>query len=327
MEPSNNEGIMFSKHELGMFSLDNRMVLVCPGETCSQLCRHLCGTTEFDFAKATYITPELKFKGYVIITEPVVVSQDSRCSPYVPGIWNDEQVKEWQLINYALEEECNPHIKIFCQLVHYGSAHGKQPCLDEMVATYIMYPYAPRYIKPKEEDVATIIEDFRKAARKARDACFNGVEINAADGYLLGDFMKTDMYWLRDDYKREDAYGRKSLENRCRLALEVVEAVAKEIGRNRVGVKICPFDIECSDYRGSKDIAYYMCKQLNTFDIAYLRVPDNTDRLMLKEMRELFKNSFIVSGLVGESECNNAVDKFADLVGNVTDDFIVFGLF
>ncbi|KAL7083638.1 hypothetical protein ACP275_14G175700 [Erythranthe tilingii] len=187
-----------------------------------------------------------------------------------------------------------------------------------MVATYITYPSAPRYIKPKEEDVATIIEDFRKAARKARDA---------SDGYLLGDFMKTDMYWFKDDYKREDAYGRNSLENRCRLALEVVEAIAKEIGSNRVGVKICPFDIERSYDSGSKDIAYYMCKQLNTFDIAYLRVPDNTDRLILKEMRELFKNSFMVSGLVGETECNNAVDKFADLVGNVTDGFIVFGCF
>ncbi|GMY07872.1 12-oxophytodienoate reductase 2-like isoform X17 [Fagus crenata] len=84
------------------------------------------------------------------------------------------------------------------------------------------------------EEIPQIINDFRLAARNAIEAGFDGVEIHGAHGYLIDQFMKDEVN------DRTGQYGG-SLENRCRFALEVVEAVANEIGADRVGIRLSPF--------------------------------------------------------------------------------------
>jgi N-ethylmaleimide reductase len=89
----------------------------------------------------------------------------------------------------------------------------------------------PRALEPAE--IAGIVEDYRKAARAAVDACFDGVEIHAANGYLIDQFLRSD------SNKRSDAYGG-SIENRARFLFEVLDAVTKEVGAGRVGIRISP---------------------------------------------------------------------------------------
>ncbi|PNX97775.1 12-oxophytodienoate reductase [Trifolium pratense] len=108
--------------------------------------------------------------------------------------------------------------------------------------------------------------DFRLAARNAIEAGFDGVEIHGAHGYLLEQFMKDQVN------DRTDEYGG-SLENRCRFALEVVEAVVNEIGANKVGIRLSPF-AEHSESGDSNptEFGLYMVNALNKYNILYCHV-------------------------------------------------------
>uniref|UniRef100_A0A803MNS7 NADH:flavin oxidoreductase/NADH oxidase N-terminal domain-containing protein n=1 Tax=Chenopodium quinoa TaxID=63459 RepID=A0A803MNS7_CHEQI len=115
----------------------------------------------------------------------------------------------------------------------------------------------------KVDEIPSLINDFRLAARNAIQAGFDGVEIHGAHGYLLDQFMKDN---IND---RTDEYGG-SIENRCRFALEIVEAVVKEIGADRVGFKIFPYInfMEATD-SNPEALALYMAKSLSRYGILY----------------------------------------------------------
>ncbi|KAF5951949.1 hypothetical protein HYC85_009893 [Camellia sinensis] len=111
-----------------------------------------------------------------------------------------------------------------------------------------------------------IVNDFRLAARNAIDAGFDGVEIHGANGYIIDQFMKDTVN------DRTDIYGG-SLENRCRFALEIVNAVVDEIGADRVGMRLSPF----ADYMETGDsnpdaLGLYMANEVGKFNILYLHV-------------------------------------------------------
>uniref|UniRef100_A0A251UZJ0 Putative aldolase-type TIM barrel n=1 Tax=Helianthus annuus TaxID=4232 RepID=A0A251UZJ0_HELAN len=113
------------------------------------------------------------------------------------------------------------------------------------------------------QEITLVVDDFRVAARNAIEAGFDGVEIHGAHGYLIDQFLKDE---IND---RTDEYGG-SLENRCRFALEVVDAVVKEIGGDKVGIRLSPF----ANYSESGDsnpetLGLYMAESLNEFKILY----------------------------------------------------------
>ncbi|XP_075651345.1 12-oxophytodienoate reductase 1-like isoform X2 [Castanea sativa] len=155
-------------------------------------------------------------------------------------------------------------------------------------------------------------------AGRASDYCFDGVEIHGANGYLLDQFLKDQVN------DRTDEYGG-SLENRCRFPLEVVEAVADEIGANKVGIRLSPF----ADYNDSGDsnpeaLGLYMAESLNKYGILYCHVIEprmvtqfekhETKRSLLP-MRKAFKGTFIVAGGYNREEGNNVIASgSADLV-------------
>ncbi|WCJ34876.1 12-oxophytodienoate reductase 1 [Euphorbia peplus] len=169
-------------------------------------------------------------KGGLLISEATVISDTGRGYKDTPGIWTKEQVEAWKPIVDRV------HAKggiFFCQLWHVGrvSNAGFQPngqapisCTDKPLTDVAEFT-PPRRLRTDE--IPQIVNDFKICARNAMEAGFDGVEIHGAHGYLIDQFMKDQVN------DRTDEYGG-SLENRCRFALQVVEAVANEIGADRV---------------------------------------------------------------------------------------------
>ncbi|XP_022854249.1 putative 12-oxophytodienoate reductase 11 [Olea europaea var. sylvestris] len=148
-------------------------------------------------------------------------------------------------------------------------------------------------------------------------ARFDGVEIHGAYGYLIEQFMKDEVN------DRIDEYGG-SLENRCRFALEVVEAVVSEIGAYRVGIRLSPYsDLMEASHSNPNALALYMANALNKFNILYLHaieprvMPETEDESphRLLPMRNAFKNTFIAASGYNRINGNKAIaENYADLI-------------
>ncbi|KAM0897501.1 hypothetical protein ACQ4PT_022527 [Festuca glaucescens] len=168
------------------------------------------------------------------------------------------------------------------------------------------------------EEIPAIVDDFRKAARNAVQAGFDGVEIHGGNGYLIEQFLKDSAN------NRDDDYGG-SLENQCRFALEVVDAVAKEVGGHRVGIRLSPF----MDYMDCHDsdphaLGLHLATKLNDHGILYLHMIEPRMALVdgrrvvpkrLLPYREAFKGTFIANGGYDREEGDKAIaSEYANLV-------------
>ncbi|OMP09455.1 hypothetical protein COLO4_05458 [Corchorus olitorius] len=268
-------------------------------------------------------------KGGLLIAEATGVSDTAQGYPDTPGIWTKEQVEAWKPIVDAV------HAKggiFFCQIWHVGrvSNQGFQPngqapisCTDKPLKPQVrangvdVATFSPPR-RLRTDEIPQIVNDFRLAARNAIEAGFDGVEIHGAHGYLIDQFMKDRVN------DRTDQYGG-SLENRCRFALEIVEAISNEIGADKVGIRLSPF----ADYMESGDsnpkaLGLYMVESLNKCGILYCHMveprmikvgekcecPDS-----LLPMRKAFNGTFIVAGGYDRDDGNKAVaENRADLV-------------
>jgi 12-oxophytodienoic acid reductase len=147
---------------------------------------------------------------------------------------------------------------------------------------------------------------------------FDGVEIHGAHSYLIDQFLKDQVN------DRTDQYGG-SLENRCRFALEIVEAVVNEIGAEKVGIRLSPF----ADYMESGDSnpkasGLYMAESLNKYEILYCHMVEPRMKTVgekcespdsLLPMKKAFRGTFLVAGGYEREDGNNAiVENHADLV-------------
>ncbi|KAJ4790721.1 12-oxophytodienoate reductase-like protein [Rhynchospora pubera] len=174
----------------------------------------------------------------------------------------------------------------------------------------------PRRLETNE--IPKIVNDFRLAARNAIEAGFDGVEIHGAHGYLIEQFLKDEVN------DRTDQYGG-SIENRCRFALEIVEAISEEIGPERVGFKLSPFsDEQDSSDSNPEALGLYMANALNKFGIAYCHMVEPRMILVgerveiphsLSPMKKAFNNTFIVAGGYDREAGNKTVaSSYTDLV-------------
>ncbi|GLU06702.1 hypothetical protein SLE2022_237060 [Rubroshorea leprosula] len=269
-------------------------------------------------------------KGGLLIAEATGVSDAAQGYPETPGIWTKEQVQAWKPIVDAV------HAKggiFFCQIWHVGRVsntslqpNGQAPIsstdkalkplgrADGEVIQGIFSP--PRRLRTDE--IPKIIDDFRLAARNAIEAGFDGVEIHAAHGYLIDQFLKDQVN------DRTDQYGG-SLENRCRFALEIVEAVVNEVGADKVGIRLSPFAAysEAGD-SNPKALGLYMAEALNKYGIVYCHMVEPRMQTIgekvespdsLLPMRKAFKGTFIAAGGYDREDGNKAVaENHADLV-------------
>jgi N-ethylmaleimide reductase len=178
----------------------------------------------------------------LILTEATWVSREAIGFINVPGLFTDEQVEGWRAVTEAVHAEGGT---IFAQLAHSGAV--SHPDFFEGTP-----PLAPSAVNPglraftqegfKETvtpramtiaDIKRTIGDYATAAQNARAAGFDGVEIHAGTTYLLPEFLNSALN------VREDAYGG-SAENRARIVIEILEAVTRDWGPRRVGIKISP---------------------------------------------------------------------------------------
>lgn len=214
----------------------------------------------------------------LIITEATIISPQGAGWVYTPGLYDDEQVRGWRCITDAVHAEGG---RIVVQLWHMGrSSHpdfqpgGALPVAPSAIAirdethTYDgKKPYpTPRALET--EEIPGIVADYARATRLAREAGFDGVEIHAANGYLIDQFLRDGTN------RRTDRYGG-SVENRARFLLEVTEAVVNAWTPGRVGVRFSPTGAY-NDMNDSNpaEIFGYATAQLNRFGLAFLHVTE-----------------------------------------------------
>ncbi|MDX2289414.1 MAG: alkene reductase [Hyphomicrobiaceae bacterium] len=180
----------------------------------------------------------------LIITEATQVSFEAMGYPRTPGLHTEEQIARWREIVAAVHAAGG---KIVVQIWHVGRIVNQ---LNRGVSADVVAPSAlqapgkmytdakgmqdhdtPRALETDE--VARIVADFARAARVAMEVGFDGVEVHSANGYLLHQFLSSNVN------QRTDRYGG-SIENRIRMPLEVIDAVVAEIGADRVGVRVSP---------------------------------------------------------------------------------------
>ncbi|XP_021284685.1 putative 12-oxophytodienoate reductase 11 [Herrania umbratica] len=312
---------LLTPYKLGSFSLSHRIVLA-----------PMSRLRSYEFVSqphAVLYYSQRTTQGGLLIGEASGISETAQGYPNTPGIWTEEQVEAWKPIVHAVHEKGGI---FFCQLWHAGRAsdHSFQPngqppisCTSKPIQakTHIDGTTAAAFPAPRRltaDAITQVVDDYRKAARNAMEAGFDGVEIHGANGYLIDQFLKDQVN------DRTDEYGG-SLENRCRFPLEVVKAVADEIGADRVGLRLSPF----AGYNDCRDsdpeaLGLYMAQSLNKLRILYCHVIEprmvtqfdsqNTKDSLLP-MRKAFKGTFIVAGGYNREDGNEVVARDgADLV-------------
>ncbi len=183
----------------------------------------------------------------LIVTEATAISHQGQGYSDVPGIWSDEQVAAWKPVTDSVHAAGG---KIVMQLWHVGRVShvdlqpgGQAPVAPSAIRantkTVLIRDGVPSFedtSMPRAltlDELPGIVDDYRRAARHAIAAGFDGVEVHGANGYLLDQFLRSG------SNSRTDAYGG-SIENRARLLLEVMRAVTQEIGGDRVGLRLSP---------------------------------------------------------------------------------------
>jgi N-ethylmaleimide reductase len=217
----------------------------------------------------------------LIITEGTPVTQQGQGYADVPGLYLPQAIEGWKKVTDAVHQRGG---KIVTQMWHVGriSHTSLQPNGGAPVApsalpangkTYIINPDGsgafvetsePRALENSE--IAGIVDDFRKGARAAIEAGFDGVEIHGANGYLIDQFLKTGAN------QRTDEYGG-SIENRARFLLAVVDAVAGEIGGGRTGLRLSPVTPANNiTEEAPQPLFDYVAGELGKRDLAFIHV-------------------------------------------------------
>ena len=288
---------LFSPAHLGAISLKNRMVMApltrsrAPKES---------GIPQA--MNATYYRQ--RATAGLIVTEATPISAMGHGYPFLPGIYTDEQVAGWKKVTEAVHAKGG---KIVLQLWHVGRISHPSLLPNNVL------PVAPSAIKPagqlytyegmvdfvepralETNELPSIVADYVHATKCALSAGFDGVEIHAANGYLLDQFLRDGTN------KRTDNYGG-SFENRTRLLLEVTKAVVEVAGSDKVGIRLSPVNPFNDMYDSNPQALFnYVVSELNQLNLAYLHVIEgdvggNAIPFDFVALRKLFKGSYMAN--------------------------------
>ena len=263
----------------------------------------------------------------LIITEATVVSKQGIGWLNSPGIYNDEQTDAWKKVVKAVHARGTP---MFLQLWHCGRAShrdfhdGQLPVAPSAIKIEGEYSRTPQGKKPYEtpraletDEIPAIVEDYRRATARAQAAGFDGVEVHAANGYLIDQFLQSKTN------HRTDRYGG-TLENRYRFLDEIVGAVISVLPSNRVGVHLAPNgnfnDMGSPDFR---ETFLYVAQRLNQYRLAYLHLVDGLEfgfhelgpPMTSEEFRPVFDGPLMANcGYTRETAEASILHGHADLV-------------
>jgi len=261
--------ILFSPFRLGDIELKNRIVM-------APLTRNRAthGTDAPNDLNAEYYRQ--RASAGLIITEATQISQQGQGYIWTPGIYTAAQVAGWKKVTNAVHEAGG---KIVIQLWHVGrishvslQPHGNAPVAPSAIRAKGQTFIESGFVDVSEphaltvDEIKTVIQDYVAAAKNAKEAGFDGIEIHAANGYLIEQFLKDKTN------HRTDEYGG-SVENRLRFALEVTDAILGVWPRERVGIRLSPVtpanDISDSD---PAKVYFPLVEKLSARGLAYIHV-------------------------------------------------------
>lgn len=295
MNEENNT--LFSPFQLGDLTLQNRIVL-------APMTRARAGSKQTANALMADYYSQRSTAG-LLITEGTFISKQAVGWVNAPGIYTDEQAEGWKIVTNEVHSRGS---KIFLQLWHCGRAShsafhgGELPVAPSAIKPNLEYIHTPDGKKDLEvpraldsNEIPQVVNDYKLAAGRAKEAGFDGVEIHSANGYLLDEFLqsKTNI--------RTDGYGG-SFENRFRFLHEVVTSLKEVWPANRIGVRLSPNgnynDMGSEDYW---DAFTFYAGQLDKEGLAYLHVVDGLafgfhelgKPMRLKEFRNVFSGPII----------------------------------
>jgi N-ethylmaleimide reductase len=310
---------LFSPYKSGSLELHNHIVM-------SPMTRSRAIGNIPNELMATYY--EQRSGAGLIITEGTSPSPNGLGYARIPGIFNDTQVAGWRKVTSAVHSGKG---KIFIQLMHTGRIghalnlpDGGQVLAPSAVkASGQMWTDSggmQEFPLPKAmttEELQFTKNEFVQAAKNAILAGFDGVELHGANGYLLEQFLSPV------SNIRSDSYGG-NIENRCRFVLEIVEAVAKEIGKDKTGIRLSPYGVasDMPHYPEIDQTYEYLAKQLNNIGILYIHLVDHSSmgapgvpKRIKTTIREQFKNTLIMAGGYTKDRAEEDLQKgVADLI-------------
>ncbi|AFY51156.1 NADH:flavin oxidoreductase [Nostoc sp. PCC 7524] len=309
---------LFTPVQLGSYTLPNRIVM-------APMTRLRAIDNIPNALMATYYAQ--RASAGLIVTECTAVSPLSLGYINCPGIYTEAQIAGWRLVTDAVHQQGG---RIFLQLWHSGRVGhpallgGELPVAPSAIAGVgsLHTPIGkvsletPRALETKE--IAAIIAQFGKCAANALVAGFDGVELHGAFGYLIDQFLQDG------SNQRTDEYGG-AVENRSRFLLEVLEAVTKLWGGDRVGIKLSPSNTFYGMHDSNpKETFTYVMNALNRFGLAYVHLmePNEVDLSTREVMnpvtpyfRQIFKGTLITNGGYDRQTGDNILAKNdADLV-------------
>ncbi len=299
--------------------LKNRIVM-------APLTRGRAGTDRLPNALMTEYYSQRASAG-LIISEATVVSKQAIGWVDSPGIYNDDQMQGWQQVVDAVHDAGGT---MFLQLWHCGRAshssfhNGELPVAPSPIKLNGEYIQTPKgkedYEVPHEltlEEIKATVNDYKKAARRAMLAGFDGVEVHAANGYLIDQFLQSKTN------QRTDKYGG-SIPNRYRFLDEVLQAVMEEVSVDRIGVRLAPNgvfnDMGSTDYH---EQFTFVAEQLNNFSLAYIHVMDGLAfgfhelgaAMTLGDFRKVFTGPIMGNCGYTQETAEKAInDKQSDLI-------------
>ena len=259
----------------------------------------------------------------LIITEATGISAQGLGFPYAAGLWNVQQIEAWKRVTSAVHDAGG---RIMVQLWHMGRlTHSSFPGRRQPVSasattapdtahTYEgRQPYEEaRALSP--EEISSVVDDYRQAARNAIVAGFDGVQVHGANGFLIDQFLRSS------SNLRHDRYGG-AIENRIRLLSEVTTAVAEVVGADRTAVRLSPNgEVKGVNDDNPEPLFVEAAKMLSGIGIAFLEVRepglDGTngkgDRPPIApRMREVFAGPMILNADYDQTRGQQALDAGA----------------
>lgn len=312
MSGSNGDRNLFTPFQLGPYELRNRLVMA--------------PMTRSRAAEGNVVTEQTaeyyrqRASAGLIVTEGTQVSPQGVGYTSTPGIHSDAQVAAWRRVTDAVHSQGG---RIFAQLWHTGrvshpSFHGGElPVAPSAIGfegnvfTYQgMQPYvAPRALE--RDEIPSVVAQFAHGAEQAFAAGFDGVELHAANGYLIDQFLRDG------SNQRTDEYGG-AIQNRVRFLTDVTKAVADVWGGDRVGVRLSPYGAVNGMSDSDPDATFsYAAYALNDFGLAYLHVVDPiaAAKRITPALRAIFRGPLITNGGFDAEAANTVIaGGQADLV-------------
>jgi len=268
----------------------------------------------------------------LIVSEATQISRQGQGYSFTPGIYSAEQIDGWRRVTDAVHAAGG---RIVLQLWHVGRmSHPLFHDGESPVAPSALAPDAqvwvvrngvggmldcpvPRALR--REEIAGVVEDYRRAAANAVRAGFDGVEIHGANGYLIDQFLRTT------SNRREDDYGG-STANRTRLLREIAAAVAGEVGAALVGVRLAPYitarNMNCPEIIPT---ILHAAAELQQIGVAYLHLAeaDSDDAPVVPEtfrsaLRQAYAGRVVVAGRYDRARAE-------DLLARGLTDLVAFG--